>query len=55
MLVGCILISYPLQFYVPIERIEKWVSRKIVPEKQNFFIYFLRYSLVIITCKLLKA
>jgi len=29
MLVGCILVSYPLQFYVPMERVEKWISRKI--------------------------
>lgn len=50
MLVGCILVSYPLQFYVPMERVEKWISRKIAPEKQNFFVYFLRYSLVITTC-----
>ena len=50
MLVGCILVSFPLQFYVPMERVEKWISRKIAPEKQNFFVYFLRYSLVITTC-----
>ncbi|KAI1729254.1 transmembrane amino acid transporter protein domain-containing protein [Ditylenchus destructor] len=50
MLVGCILISYPLQFYVPMERIEKWISRKIAPEKQNLLVYSLRYTLVIVTC-----
>ncbi|KAI6214802.1 Amino acid transporter, transmembrane family-containing protein [Aphelenchoides besseyi] len=27
MFVLCVLVSYPLQFYVPIERIEKWISR----------------------------
>ncbi|KAH7731302.1 Protein T27A1.5 a [Aphelenchoides avenae] len=51
MFVGCILVSYPLQFYVPMERIEKWISRKIPEEKQNFLVYFCRYSLVILTCK----
>ncbi|KAI1721320.1 transmembrane amino acid transporter protein [Ditylenchus destructor] len=50
MLVGCILISYPLQFYVPMERIEKWISRKIAPEKQNLLVYSLRYTLVVVTC-----
>lgn len=50
MFVGCILVSYPLQFYVPMERIEKWISRKIAAEKQNIMVYSLRYSLVIITC-----
>lgn len=49
--VACILISYPLQFYVPIERIEKWISRKVPQEKQNFLIYLVRYLLVIFTCK----
>ncbi|KAK6038196.1 transmembrane amino acid transporter protein, partial [Cooperia oncophora] len=29
MFVGCIMISYPLQFYVPMERVEKWITRKI--------------------------
>lgn len=51
MLVGCILVSYPLQFYVPMERVEKWISRKIAEEKQNMAVYTVRYSLVIITCK----
>lgn len=51
MFVGCILVSYPLQFYVPMERIEKWISRKIPEQKQNFLVYFCRYSLVILTCK----
>uniref|UniRef100_A0A915D8Y8 Amino acid transporter transmembrane domain-containing protein n=1 Tax=Ditylenchus dipsaci TaxID=166011 RepID=A0A915D8Y8_9BILA len=53
--VGCILVSYPLQFYVPMERIEKWISRKIAPEKQNFLVYFLRYSMVIGTCLAAEA
>uniref|UniRef100_A0A914MEK0 Amino acid transporter transmembrane domain-containing protein n=5 Tax=Meloidogyne TaxID=189290 RepID=A0A914MEK0_MELIC len=50
MLVGCILVSYPLQFYVPMERVEKWVSRKIPIEWQNPIVYILRYSMVILTC-----
>uniref|UniRef100_A0A0K0CUA9 Aa_trans domain-containing protein n=1 Tax=Angiostrongylus cantonensis TaxID=6313 RepID=A0A0K0CUA9_ANGCA len=29
MFVACILVSYPLQFYVPMERIEKWIKRKV--------------------------
>lgn len=33
MFVSCILVSYPLQFYVPMERVEKWISRKIPEEK----------------------
>ncbi|TKR67635.1 hypothetical protein L596_023755 [Steinernema carpocapsae] len=52
MFVGCILISYPLQFYVPMERVEKWISRKIHPERQTFLIYFVRYSMVVFTCLL---
>jgi proton-coupled amino acid transporter len=52
MFVGCILVSYPLQFYVPIERVEKWISRKISEDRQNFMVYFLRYLMVIFTCLL---
>uniref|UniRef100_A0A7E4W1L4 Aa_trans domain-containing protein n=1 Tax=Panagrellus redivivus TaxID=6233 RepID=A0A7E4W1L4_PANRE len=52
MLVGCILVSYPLQFYVPMERIEKWISRKIAEEKQNVVVYTIRYAMVIFTCLL---
>ncbi|KAI6241627.1 putative proton-coupled amino acid transporter 2 [Aphelenchoides fujianensis] len=48
----CVLVSYPLQFYVPIERIEKWISRKVPEERQNFFVYFTRYSLVVLSCLL---
>jgi len=50
MFVGCILVSYPLQFYVPMERIEKWISRKIPEHRQNFTVYFVRYSMVLFTC-----
>lgn len=52
MFVACILVSYPLQFYVPIERIEKWISRKVPEERQNFLVYFTRYLLVAFTCLL---
>ncbi|KAK0418287.1 hypothetical protein QR680_013477 [Steinernema hermaphroditum] len=52
MFVGCILVSYPLQFYVPMERVEKWISRKIHPDRQTFLLYFVRYSMVIFTCLL---
>ncbi|GMR42016.1 hypothetical protein PMAYCL1PPCAC_12211, partial [Pristionchus mayeri] len=50
MFVSCVMVSYPLQFYVPMERIEKWIHRKIVPARQEFLIYFVRFSLVIVTC-----
>ncbi|PIC40371.1 hypothetical protein B9Z55_011738 [Caenorhabditis nigoni] len=50
MFVACIMISYPLQFYVPMERIEKWITRKISADKQTFYIYFARYTGVLLTC-----
>lgn len=50
MFVACIMISYPLQFYVPMERIEKWITRKIPVDKQTLYIYIARYSGVILTC-----
>ncbi|VDM46847.1 unnamed protein product [Toxocara canis] len=50
MFVGCILVSYPIQFYVPMERVEKWITRKIRPDRQQFLIYFVRYCGVIMTC-----
>uniref|UniRef100_A0A0N5A1Q2 Aa_trans domain-containing protein n=1 Tax=Parastrongyloides trichosuri TaxID=131310 RepID=A0A0N5A1Q2_PARTI len=43
----CILVSFPLQFYVPMERIEKWITRKISPEKQTMLVYGARLSLVL--------
>ncbi|CEF68572.1 Amino acid transporter, transmembrane family-containing protein [Strongyloides ratti] len=43
----CIMVSFPLQFYVPIERIEKWITRKIAPEKQTMLIYSARGCLVL--------
>ncbi|VDK66294.1 unnamed protein product, partial [Anisakis simplex] len=50
MFVCCVLISYPLQFYVPMERIEKWISRKIRKDRQTFLIYFIRGCGVLLTC-----
>uniref|UniRef100_A0A0N5BWC5 Aa_trans domain-containing protein n=1 Tax=Strongyloides papillosus TaxID=174720 RepID=A0A0N5BWC5_STREA len=49
MFVCCIMVSYPLQFYVPMERVEKWITRKIAEEKQVMFIYIVRYSGVLTT------
>ncbi|VDN07091.1 unnamed protein product [Thelazia callipaeda] len=46
----CVMVSYPLQFYIPMERIEKWVTRKIPAENQTKYIYFARYGIVLFTC-----
>ncbi|CAD6185880.1 unnamed protein product [Caenorhabditis auriculariae] len=50
MFVACIMISYPLQFYVPMERVEKWITRKIPVHKQTLYIYATRYAGVLLTC-----
>ncbi|KAL3090188.1 hypothetical protein niasHS_006640 [Heterodera schachtii] len=50
MFVFCVLISYPVQFFVPMERVEKFITRKCAPEKQTKFIYTARFSMVILTC-----
>ncbi|VDM76660.1 unnamed protein product [Strongylus vulgaris] len=50
MFVACILVSYPLQFYVPMERIEKWIKRKVAVERQEKLIYGVRMGGVICTC-----
>ncbi|CAJ0581006.1 unnamed protein product, partial [Mesorhabditis spiculigera] len=50
MFVCCILVSYPLQFYVPMERVEKWVHRKVAVEKQEKLIYGIRFLGVAFTC-----
>ncbi|EPB80052.1 transmembrane amino acid transporter protein [Ancylostoma ceylanicum] len=50
MFVACILVSYPLQFYVPMERIEKWIKRKVAIERQEKLIYGARMGGVICTC-----
>ena len=51
MFVFCILVSFPLQFYVPMERVEKWISRKVKKERQNTFVYGARYCFVVLTCE----
>ena len=50
MFVGCILVSYPLQFYVPMERVEKFIKRKVVAERQEKLIYAARFFGVVFTC-----
>ncbi|VDM59459.1 unnamed protein product [Angiostrongylus costaricensis] len=50
MFVACIMVSYPLQFYVPMERVEKWITRKIPVSRQTFYIYGTRYLGVLFTC-----
>uniref|UniRef100_A0AC35U359 Aa_trans domain-containing protein n=1 Tax=Rhabditophanes sp. KR3021 TaxID=114890 RepID=A0AC35U359_9BILA len=47
MFVSCIMVSFPLQFYVPMERVEKWITRKVASDKQLASIYFVRFSGVI--------
>ncbi|GMT19180.1 hypothetical protein PFISCL1PPCAC_10477 [Pristionchus fissidentatus] len=49
MFVGCIMISYPLQFYVPMERVEKWITRKIAQENQTRLVYAVRFGGVLFT------
>ncbi|KAI6239697.1 Aa-trans domain-containing protein [Aphelenchoides fujianensis] len=49
MFVMCVLISYPIQFFVPLERVEKWITRKCAPEKHTQLIYTARFSIVIMT------
>uniref|UniRef100_A0A915PBA4 Amino acid transporter transmembrane domain-containing protein n=1 Tax=Setaria digitata TaxID=48799 RepID=A0A915PBA4_9BILA len=46
----CVMVSYPLQFFIPMERVEKWVIRKIPVENQTAYIYFARYGIVLLTC-----
>lgn len=50
MFVLCVIVSYPLQFFVPMERIEKYITRKCLPENHNRNIHLARFSLVLITC-----
>ncbi|KAE9414454.1 hypothetical protein Angca_006160 [Angiostrongylus cantonensis] len=50
MFVACILVSYPLQFYVPMERIEKWIKRKVAVQRQENLIYGVRLLGVLCTC-----
>lgn len=50
MFVACVMVSYPLQFFVPMERIEKFITRKCAVEKQIRNVYFARFSIVLATC-----
>ncbi|VDM56791.1 unnamed protein product [Angiostrongylus costaricensis] len=50
MFVACILVSYPLQFYVPMERVEKWIKRKVAVQRQENLIYGIRLLGVLCTC-----
>lgn len=49
----CVMVSYPLQFFIPMERVEKWVTRKIPTGNQTAYIYFARYGIVLLTCELI--
>ncbi|KAI6235732.1 Aa-trans domain-containing protein [Aphelenchoides besseyi] len=49
MFVLCILVSYPIQFFVPLERVEKFITRKCPTEKHTQYIYAARYSIVLLT------
>lgn len=49
MFVLCVMVSYPLQFYVPMERIEKYITRKCPVEKHVKYIYSARFGIVIAT------
>ena len=49
MFVSCVMVSYPLQFYVPMERIEKYIIRKCPVERHVKYIYAARFFIVIAT------
>jgi proton-coupled amino acid transporter len=49
MFVACVMVSYPIQFYVPMERIEKFITRKCRPGLQTPYIYAARFSMVLLT------
>ncbi|KAE9555009.1 hypothetical protein FO519_001755 [Halicephalobus sp. NKZ332] len=49
MFVLCVMVSYPLQFYVPMERIEKYITRKCPAEKHIKYIYIARFLIVLTT------
>lgn len=50
MFVLCVMVSYPLQFFVPMERVEKYITRKCPQEKQISYIYTARFGTVLATC-----
>jgi len=49
MFVLCVLVSYPIQFFVPLERVEKFITRKCPIEKQTQYSYLARFILVLLT------
>jgi len=49
MFVLCVLVSYPIQAFVPLERVEKFITRKCPPEKHTRYSYMARFVLVLIT------
>lgn len=49
MFVLCVLVSYPIQFFVPLERVEKFITRKCPVEKHTKYSYIARFGLVMCT------
>lgn len=49
MFVLCVLVSYPIQFFVPLERVEKFITRKCPIEKHTIYSYAARFGLVLTT------
>jgi proton-coupled amino acid transporter len=49
MFVLCVLVSYPIQFFVPLERVEKFITRKCPIEKHTLYSYGARLALVLTT------
>lgn len=50
MFVLCVMVSYPLQLFVPMERIQKFIIRKCKSENHLRNIYLARFLLVLMTC-----
>jgi proton-coupled amino acid transporter len=49
MFVFCVWISYPIQFFVPLERVEKFITRKCPADKHDQYSYMARFILVLVT------
>lgn len=49
MFVLCILVCYAIQFFVPLERIEKFITRKCPTNKHTQYSYLARFILVLVT------
>jgi proton-coupled amino acid transporter len=47
--VFCVLVSYPIQFFVPLERVEKFITRKCPVDKHLSYYYAARFMLVLVT------